>query len=63
MSKDNTDDNKRKKEKKTLYMVLVNGLVPKGNNRSFASDCLEPLGASPIIPIVTWLDTAEAVLI
>ena len=44
-------------------MVLVNGLVPKGNNPSFASDCLEPLGASPIIPIVTWLDTAEAVLI
>ena len=44
-------------------MVLVNGLVPKGNNPSFASDCLEPLGASPISPIVTWQDTAEAVLI
>ena len=61
MSKDNIDENKRKNKK--LYMVLVNGLVPKGNNPSFASDCLEPLGASPISPIVTWQDTAEAVLI
>ena len=44
-------------------MVLVNGVVPIGNNQSSASDCLEPLGASPISPIVAWLNTTEAVLI